>query len=855
MTVLAAPPAGPVTIFVNGRLLVKLTPAAAPAPTPWGRPPAHSLVVGHIMVVRGGRIEAIERHGDLNRWPDAEIVDLKGATVIPGLVMAETNLAEGGRDDEQALTPQVRALDGFDFHADHSALIKAGITTVQISPGSRRLMPGQGAVVKLGPGTPAQRTLRTDESLRLILSSASRNPPRLYLPPVGAVSVEKPLEPTKPQLARDLGSAVAGLQALLKAARDNKDEARRDPVLAALAEQLGRKGPWRITANTLPEIQAALRLARDFGLRFTLVDPVELPPLDEELAEWSAHVSGVILSSDQRPGQITNPPIPDPDAPPSLTPGERLQRLASAKLPVAFKPAADADLKDTLYLSGLLTSSGVSPMLAVGTVTADAAAVLGVADRVGTLAPGRDADFVVLDGPLFGPQTRVKTVYIDGQPVYAAVAKPAVHVFHAKRLFTGTGEVIADGSVLIEGRTIRGLGRDVSIPPEAQVTNLSHAVIVPGFIDLGTTLGFGGTVANPVPINTKLADKLLTADPAYELVRQGGVTTVCFAGPGTAATPVLAFKLGQPARALADPVAVKFTISGNLTTVGSTLRDTLRQGKAYAEAWAKYESAYAEYEKQKAAYDAANPKPSPSATPKEEPKKEEPKPSVDSKEEPKKDDAKKEESKKEDPKKDEPKKEEPKKPAEPQPPEKPQVAEALEPYRLLFANKIPALVEARRIDALALALAIFRDEMKLRTVVVGADDAFRLPPARLQDPDLAFVVGPTLVREVDRQTVNLAQQLANLGAPFAFQSQAGTGAGQLPRAVQYAVRVGLGPTAGLQGLTAHPARLLGLGTVGSLAVGKDADLVVLSGSPFEASSKVLGVMVDGKWVYSASEAR
>src|SRR5207244_6976164 len=111
------------------------------------------------------------------------------------------------------------------------------------------------------------------------------------------------------------------------------------------------------------------------------------------------------------------------------------------------------------------------------------------------------------------------------------------------------------------------------------------------------------------------------------------------------------------------------------------------------------------------------------------------------------------------------KKEQPKAPPAPEAPEKPRTVEMLEPYRALFAGKIPALVEARRTDAIKLAVQIFRDEFKLRTVLLGADDAFRLADL-LAEKQVAVAVGPELVRTVEREPVNLAQALANRGVPF-----------------------------------------------------------------------------------------
>jgi imidazolonepropionase-like amidohydrolase len=109
---------------------------------------------------------------------------------------------------------------------------------------------------------------------------------------------------------------------------------------------------------------------------------------------------------------------------------------------------------------------------------------------------------------------------------------------------------------------------------------------------------------------------------------------------------------------------------------------------------------------------------------------------------------------------------------------------------------------------------------------------------------------------VDRERVNLPQVLANHQVPFGFQSQATTGSQLLPLAVQYAVNKGLGREDALTGLTSGAAAVLALDSqLGTLAVGRDADLVVLSGPPFEPATHVLAVMIDGEWVYEKEESR
>jgi len=252
-----------------------------------------------VLIVRDGKIVAVGKRADVVIPADAVVHDLGEATIIPGLIAGETSLADKGRDDLHALTPHHRAIDGFDFYADFSGPLSGGVTTVQLSPGSKRLLPGQGAVVKLFGDDPAARTLREVEGVRVMLGDAFKNPPRIYEPPVGAVSVDRPLEATKPQLAGSLASAIAGLRASFQAARAEPNS--RVPYLRAMAESGSAKQPVRVTAPGVADVQAALALAKEFDLRLILVEP---NVQKDKLAAWKPHVTGVVLSCGIRPGAI-----------------------------------------------------------------------------------------------------------------------------------------------------------------------------------------------------------------------------------------------------------------------------------------------------------------------------------------------------------------------------------------------------------------------------------------------------------------------------------------------------------------------------------------------------------------------
>jgi len=177
-------------------------------------------------------------------------------------------------------------------------------------------------------------------------------------------------------------------------------------------------------------------------------------------------------------------------------------------------------------------------------------------------------------------------------------------------------------------------------------------------------------------------------------------------------------------------------------------------------------------------------------------------------------DKKKEDEKKDDKKADGKKKEEPK--SKLKPPKKPRKVAALEPYKALFAKEIPAFVETRDLFTIKEAAELFGAKYGVRTVIVGADALAREPDA-LANQNVAVIAGPKFNVAVPKQpeTTNLPQLL---------------------------------------GLTSSGAKMLSeKSRVGSIVPGNDADLVVLSGPPFEFSTKVLAVMIDGVWVYECED--
>ena len=867
---------------------------------------ASDPIIDAVMLVSEGQITAVGKRGEIEIPATAIRVDLPAGVVVPGFVIAESSIGIA-QDDERTLTPEVRAVDGFDLFADYSRYLSAGITTVQISPGQQRLMPGQTAVVKLAGEDPSSRILSSTESLRIILSRESASAPRIYEPPVGAVSVDNPLDPTIPQVSQSLSARMAGLRAVFAAVRTGKQDESGRLDLDALRLAL-KSGRIRISASTEAEIRAAgllfdeIQNGQDARLHLILSGCDQLKTVLQNEARIAS--TGFVLKPQIKPGQVSNPAVPDFDAEPEKEiwefAAELLQR--GAKDAVAITADADSDLDDILFLAGLFKRGGLSDVQTLQLLTSNPARMLGVSEKVGTLAAGRDADFVVLTGAPFDSGTLVQSTWVNGRQVFDREASSRQTLLKASSVYINGQHQIMGGSVLIAGSQIRSVGSKVSAPADVTIRDFPGAVIIPGFVDLGTGLGFGGAVSR-ISLSTKLGDRLASDDPAIAYARQGGVTTAVFAASDSP-SPLLVFKLGDKPRLLKEPAGIRFSMPANLTSGVPALSKTLAAGKAYADAWTKYEAemvaykkAMTEYEaelarfeaKQKAAAEKAAAEKAaaektagqkttaagdgssgqeagksesgddksserlPEKPGANSPDSNQEKPTAEDKQDAAKETAEKSTAASDSSGKKAEDAQNAGAPVKPAEPRKPAQSAAMEPYRELMAGRIPAVVEANDLKAVSAAVKLFREEFKLATILVGAEQCYRLAD-ELRESGVSISVGPTMVRRVENEVINLPQVLSSHQIPFAFQSNATTGVRQLPLAVQYAVFRGLSAEDALDGFTSSAAELLSLqSTIGSLEAGKDADLVVLSGPPFESASEVMAVMIDGEWVYERGE--
>ncbi len=214
-------------------------------------------------------------------------------------------------------------------------------------------------------------------------------------------------------------------------AEKHKDQPRPDfePALDALIPALDRKMPVSFEAGELREILRVLAMAKEFNLDPIVTGGIEA---DEAVADLKAANAKVILTLPTANAQSgRGGGRGGADVPIRVT---RMQQnapkvpaaLEKAGIPYAFASEGLQAPSDFLRgVSRAVREGGLTPDQALHALTVNAAKIAGASDRVGTLAKGRIANAIVVEGDLFADQPRIRRVFVDGRPVNIDVPAPA----------------------------------------------------------------------------------------------------------------------------------------------------------------------------------------------------------------------------------------------------------------------------------------------------------------------------------------------------------------------------------------------------------------------------------------------
>ena len=367
---------------------------------------------GTILIDDEGLITAIGP--DLELAGGVEVIDASGLNVFPGFVDAHTHLGiweEGvgrafldGNEATDPITPHVRALDAINPRDQGLAdARRAGVTTACVTPGSANAICGQAVIIKTAGEIVDRMVVRQPAGLKMALGE---NPKSVYKPRDKMPSTRMG---TAALIRETLVKTQNYLDKQAKAAEDpDKDPPDEELKLEAVALALRGELPARIHAHRADDILTALRLGEEFGLQVVVEHCTEGHKVAGELAG-----AGVPALVGPTLGSRSKVELRELSF---ATPGE----LARAGVTVAL--ISDHPFVPIQYLplcGGLAMREGLDEETALRAMTLTPAEILGVADRVGSLEPGKDADLAIYQGhPFFDVQARCLLTMVQGQVIY-----------------------------------------------------------------------------------------------------------------------------------------------------------------------------------------------------------------------------------------------------------------------------------------------------------------------------------------------------------------------------------------------------------------------------------------------------
>ncbi len=354
---------------------------------------------------------------------ETHYIDGEGCLAFPGFIDAHCHLGllndhlrwEGSDANEvtDPVTPELRAIDSI-FHDDINMeeAIQGGVTCVMTGPGSANVIGGEFCVIKPYGRSVDEMVVKAPAAMKAALGE---NPKSVY-----GQSSKSPH--TRMASASILRSALLKAQHYMetqeRAAATGKDEPALDLKSEALIPVLQRELVLKIHCHRADDILTAVRIANEFGLRYTLDHCTEgyliADILEEEYADRALDGHGTLE------GIICGPLISNRSKPELTRKWDGLPAvLMDTGIPVAI--ATDHPVIPIQYgpvQAALMMRHELTREEALASITTNAAKILGLEDRLGRLAPGLDADLVLWNEDPFSTSATTSRVFIDGNLVY-----------------------------------------------------------------------------------------------------------------------------------------------------------------------------------------------------------------------------------------------------------------------------------------------------------------------------------------------------------------------------------------------------------------------------------------------------
>lgn len=362
------------------------------------------------VAIENGKIVAV---GQSLSYSDAEVRDVTGMTVMPGIVdphchigMWEDAMGFEGADGNECtnpITPELRAIDAINpYDRCFEEAAAGGVTTCVTGPGSANVIGGQFVAIKTYGDSVEDMVLRFPVAVK---AAFGENPKRVYN---GKNQTPSTRMATAALMRKALIEAQEYNEKLEKGKVDPEKMPERNLGKEILARVIRRELPMKIHAHRADDILTAIRICREFKLRYTLDHCTEGYLITDKLKEaLSEDCEGIIVG-------------------PLLTDRSKIElKNLSFKAPKVLEQAGieyammtDHPVTPEQYLpicTAIAVREGASEEGALKAITINAAKITGIADRVGSIEVGKDADIAVFSGHPFDFRSRCVLTLVNGK--------------------------------------------------------------------------------------------------------------------------------------------------------------------------------------------------------------------------------------------------------------------------------------------------------------------------------------------------------------------------------------------------------------------------------------------------------
>jgi imidazolonepropionase-like amidohydrolase len=358
-----------------------------------------------IIVITNGKIESVGAASEIKIPPSYKVIRAK--VVTPGLIDARSVVGLSGylnqpHDQMQlelsaSIQPELRAIDAYDARERLVEWLRRfGVTTIHTGHAPGALVPGQTMIVKTYGDEVDDAAIVTTAMVAVTLGNAG----------MGQSGKSPGTRAKQISMLRSEFLKAQEYEAKRTSAKEDQKGAR-DLRLEVLVRVLKKEIPLLVNAQRAQDIISALRLAKEFNLRIVLDGAAESYLVIDEIKE--ANVPVILHPTMYRAGgEAENLSM------------ETASVLRKAGIQVAIQSGYETYVPKTrvvLFEAAVAASNGLSFDEALATITIDAARILGINNRVGSIEAGKDADLALFDGDPFEYTSHVIGVLINGQVV------------------------------------------------------------------------------------------------------------------------------------------------------------------------------------------------------------------------------------------------------------------------------------------------------------------------------------------------------------------------------------------------------------------------------------------------------